>query len=302
MSYPHLTTENERNVFYANEGKMIIRLFLGIVTVQAILLAQPTNGLWTRVLMVESQFDRGTTFSLDVDQREYWITAKHILNGTQHPPFGSVKSKSVRLKILNPGLQGEQWLTADFSILDPGEDIDIIILAPTHLLLTNPLSSVTPSSAGVVLGANCEFLGFPYGGGWRATFSDATSAWMPFVKHCFVSALASQGDKRFWILDGINNAGFSGGPVAYLTGPQQQIFAVVSGYQTEPTEVITSPLQKPLPPKPQPAPSKGSQAKKGEDRVKQTVNLNSGFIIAFDIQSAIDAIHKNPIGPLREGK
>lgn len=286
---------------HLNYRNMINCALLGVLLVQPVV-AQPTTNLLTRVSMVESPLGRGTIFSLDVDQREYWITAKHILNGRQHPPFGSIKSKSERLKILNPNLQGEQWLTVDFSVIDPGEDVDIVVLAPPHLLLSNPLPSVTPSAAGVMLGGNCEFLGFPHGGGWRATFDNGTSAWMPFVKHCFVSALATQ-DKRFWILDGINNLGFSGGPVAYLTGPQQQIFAVVSGYQTEPTDVITSPLQKLTPPKPPPPPqSTESQAKEGAGGVKQTVNVNSGFIIAFDIQYVIDAIHKSPIGPLRNAK
>jgi len=282
---------------------MIKPVVTGLLVVHAVV-AQPTNNLWTRVLMVESPFGRGTTFSLDVDQREYWITAKHILNGREHPPYGSVENKSERLKILNPGIQGEQWLTVDFSVLDPGKDIDIVVLAPRNLLLSNPLPSVTPSAAGVMLGGNCEFLGFPYGGGWRAKFDNGSSVWMPYVKHCFVSALASEEDKKFWVLDGINNAGFSGGPVAYQTGPQQQVFAVVSGYLTEPTDVITSPLQKLSPPPKPPAPlqRKGSQAKVGTGNTKQTVNVNSGFIIAFDIQHAIDVIHKNPIGPLRTAK
>src|SRR5215472_10094057 len=40
--------------------------------------AQPTlNILLGRVVMVESKFDRGTAFSVDVNKREYWITAKH---------------------------------------------------------------------------------------------------------------------------------------------------------------------------------------------------------------------------------
>jgi hypothetical protein len=110
-----------------------------------------------------------------------------------------------------------------------------------------------------------------------------------------------QGDKRFWTLDGINNSGFSGGPVTYLTGPQQQVFAVVSGYLTEPTDVVTSPLPKPPAPPKSPAPRKLSQAKtkKEDGKTKQLVNVNSGFIIAFDIQYVIDAIHKSPIGPLR---
>jgi hypothetical protein len=50
--------------------------------------AQPTYDILERVLMVQSQNERGTIFSLDVDQREYWITAKHILTDAKHPPSG----------------------------------------------------------------------------------------------------------------------------------------------------------------------------------------------------------------------
>src|SRR5437764_282260 len=42
--------------------------------------ATPTNNVMSRVAMVESPHGRGTIFSLDVDNREYWITAKHVLN------------------------------------------------------------------------------------------------------------------------------------------------------------------------------------------------------------------------------
>jgi len=131
---------------------------------------------------------------------------------------------------------------------------------PSHLLLNSPLPSVNPSDVGVMLGGPCEFLGFPYGGGWRARFGNGSSAWVPYVKHCFVSAL-NQEDTKFWVLDGINNAGFSGGPVAYNTGPQQQVFGVISGYITEPADVIPS-SPKLAPPKP-PAPPKPRRDRKG---------------------------------------
>ena len=32
----------------------------------------------------------------------------------------------------------------------------------------------------------------------------------------------------------------------------------------------------------------------------EIVNVNSGFFVAYDISLAVDAIHKNPIGPLRQ--
>jgi hypothetical protein len=255
--------------------------------------ATPTFNVLTRVLMVESQYERGTTFSLDVDQREYWITAKHILTGAEHPPYGSVTSKSASLRILDPSSPGEKWLAINFSVIETEKDVDIVALAPPQPLLDDPLPSVPGDSGGAFLGGDCEFLGFPYGGGWRATFTDGKSFWMPFVKHCTVSAMTHE-DKRIWVLDGINNAGFSGGPVIFRTGPEQKIMAVVSGYHTEPTEVIPSAPDKSAP--------KSPKTKKPAAQPKETVNLNSGFIITFDISYAIDAIRQNPIGPLRKSK
>jgi hypothetical protein len=149
------------------------------------------------------------------------------------------------------------------------------------------------------MGGDCEFLGFPYGGGWR-TEVDGTSYWLPFVKHCTLSNLGvgnrgeskdariTVGDKKVWILDGINNHGFSGGPVIVNTFGAQRIMAVVSGYITDPEDVIDSSRTRRHPTS-QTAPS----------HPKQRVDANSGFIVAFDIIYAIEAINKNPIGPLR---
>lgn len=246
----------------------------------------PTTNTLSRVMMVQSKYFAGTIFSIDVDKREYWITAKHILTGAKHPPFGSIADKSVTLRILNPGGQGKQWVSEPFSVINSGEDIDIVVLAAPQPLLKDPLPSVATGSRGVLLGGDCEFLGYPsgVGGAWRGIFENGKSQWMPFIKHCTVSA-ESLADKRIWFLDGINNEGFSGGPVIFLTGPQQKILGVVSGYYTEPSEVIAD---VPVPPHPK--------------EPKEIVNVNSGFFAAFDISYAIDAIQKNPIGPLREDK
>jgi hypothetical protein len=242
--------------------------------------ATPTNDVLFRVLMVQSQYGRGTIFSLDVDQREYWITAKHVLTGAKHPPYGHVTEKAVSLRLLNPGQSGEVWRDETFTVVDPGDDkVDIVVLAPSHLLLEKPLPSVKASSIGLLLGGDCEFLGFPYGSAWRASFSNGDSYWMPFMKHCTVSAFVST-DPIIWLLDGIANEGFSGGPVVFKTGPEQQILGVISGYHTEVAEVVPVDTTAPNP--------------------KETVNVNSGFILAFDIHYAIDAIHKNPVGPLRK--
>jgi hypothetical protein len=270
--------------------KAFVSLLAFLVLQASTLLAQsaPTTSVLGRVMMVESRFGRGSIFSIDVDNREYWVTAKHVLTGAEHPPYGSVTMNSVSLRILDSGSAVERWIPVTFSVIDTEKDVDIVVLAAPQLLLGNPLPSVPADSSGAMLGGDCEFLGFAYGGGWLADLGNGKSMWMPFVKHCTVSALTNKA-LRMWVLDGINNVGFSGGPVIFRTGTDQRIMAVVSGYHTEPTDVISSALK--IPKMDEPAP-----------RRKETVNVNSGFLIAYDIAYAIDAIHKNPIGPARAAK
>ena len=253
----------------------------------------PTAGVLTRMTIIQSNYGSGTAFSIDVDGREYWVTAKHILTGAKHPPYGTITVKSAALRLLDPGAEHERWIPVTFSILDAGKDIDIVVLAPPTPILPNPLPSVKATFGDVMLGADCEFLGFPSapGGAWPARLPGGHSYWMPFVKHCFVSALPS--GTNVLILDGVNNPGFSGGPVVYRTGPDQRIIGVISGIVTEPAEVIPSLVAKaPVPPhKKAPAPPH-----------KEKVDANSGFIVAYSIDAAIEAIHKEQIGPLRTGQ
>lgn len=264
--------------------------------------AMPTTNILSRILMVQSQFGRASIFSIDVDQREYWITAKHVLNGKLHPPYGTVTDKSIALEILDPGAEGEHWLPETFSVIDPGDDIDIVVLAAATPILANPIPSLDTGSDHLVLGGDCEFLGFPYGGGWRAGMGP-NSFWMPFVKHCTVSAFSSNSpdSKKIWVLDGINNEGFSGGPVIFGTGPQQKLFAVISGYYTEPAEVVPYDASR-LAPQTRHRDEPSSQPADNNGHGREKVNVNSGFIVAFDIGYAVDAIKKNPIGPLRNAR
>jgi hypothetical protein len=129
----------------------------------------------------------------------------------------------------------------------------------------------------MMFGGTCEFLGFAYGGGWRAQFEKG-KYWLPYIKRCGVSG--QDNDVRLWILDGINNAGFSGGPVILGTGADLKIAGVISGYVPEPTDVIRGD-------------AKGDQVAAAKDKV----NLNSGFILAYDISHAVNLIKANPTGP-----
>jgi hypothetical protein len=262
--------------------------------------AQATNAALYRTFMIGTATERGTVFSIDVDNREYWITAKHLFTGVKTGPAGVYAPKTVTANILSQNGEGEnqhdqKWLTQTFTVIDPGKDIDILVLVPANPLLP-PEVSLDSSAGGIGIGGDCEFLGFPYGGGWKATTDKNAVIWLPYIKHCTISG-QNFSDVKFWVLDGINNEGFSGGPVLYGTGGSQKVFAVISGYYQEPLEVL--PAQAPdgsptgfIPPPPP------LLDEKTNTLGKQVVKANSGFIIAFDIQPAIEAIRHNPIGPL----
>ena len=174
-------------------GALILNIpcFMLVCTPAAAQPAMPTVNLLGRVLMVKSPAvaATGTIFSIDVDHREYWITAKHVLTGAEHPPYGFIEAKDITLSILNPeadsSTPGMKWLSEKFYVIDPGKDIDIVVLAAEQPLELTPSDiSVAP---GFMLGGDCEFLGFPFSAPWRITFQ-GKQFWMPFIKHCTISA------------------------------------------------------------------------------------------------------------------
>jgi len=265
----------------------LLLLLFPVYISMAVAQSAPTRNVLTRITIIQSEHGYGTAFSIDVDQREYWITAKHILTGAKHPPYGSITAKTATVRLLDSTSQQERWLTAHFSVLDAGKDVDIVVLASSAPLLQNPLPSVKTTIEGTTLGDDCEFLGFPSatGSAWPINLGDGSPYFMPFVKHCFVSSLPLPGSPVF-ILDGVNNPGFSGGPVIYRTGPSQQIIGVISGIVTEPAQVI-------------PSLGGSKSVSKAKHAPKARIDANTGFIVAYTIDTALDTIRKEPIGPLR---
>jgi hypothetical protein len=244
--------------------------------------AQPTNNIMFKTLMIKTKTETGTMFSIEVDGREYWLTAKHILTGRQSGPAGEIGEKTASLDVLDPIGDSIKWNPTRFTVIDPGKDIDIVVLVPGAKLQDIGLPSLKVSSGDFGMGQECSFLGFPFAGTWTATFSNSTRYKMPFIKHCYISGIIRQ-PTAILILDGINNPGFSGGPVLYHTGADQVVIGVIAGYRHEPTEVYS--LEMPSTPT-------AMQTTK-----KNVVNQNTGIIFAFAADAAVEAIRKNAIGP-----
>ena len=269
--------------------------------------------------LIETATSIGTAFTIEVDKREYWITAKHIITGIEAGPPGLVNTKTVVANLLLPysrrdEAQEKRWQTVRFTVIDPGKDIDILVLAPERPVATllppdsmKAASDTNPNdvNALVPIGGDCEFLGYPYGGSWKASTPGSRNKspsptdgwfWSPFAKRCMLSGTMVKNGVTIFVLDGINNLGFSGGPVIIGRGASTQVFAVVSGFHPEPLEVLSAPdpaqpYVSPLPPPPALPGQKATPAR------KQIVESNSGLILAYDITPAIRAIRAHPIGP-----
>jgi len=108
-----------------------------------------------------------------------------------------------------------------------------------------------------------------------------------------VSGIVRQANAAVLILDGINNPGFSGGPVLYHTGADQVVLGVISGFRNEPGEIHS--IEVPDVPTTAQTPDGKKSNKK-----KDVVDLNTGIIFAFMADVAIDAIKKNPMGSVEK--
>ena len=218
----------------------------------------PSNIL-QRVFNLRMDSRIGTGFTIEVDNRQYLITAKHVVGSSA--PSGMIEI-----------FHDNAWVAGPYRIIPvEAEVVDIAVLA-----LSQQLAGVLPVTLGfkgAFLSQSVFFIGFPFGLSidGRAVNSGYP---IPLVKHGILSAFFSQEGQPF-IIDGINNPGFSGGPVVTAENPQKpNIIGVVSGYRTSTEPVFQG----------------------GQSNPDLSVRANTGLLIGFEIDYAIRAIQKNPIG------
>ena len=133
---------------------------------------------------------------------------------------------------------------------------------------------------GIVLGQDVYFLGFPYS--ISSDIGDLNRNFpVSLIKKAILSAFGSNpSDTQVLYLDGHNNPGFSGGPVVFcnpysiasLSNPYK-VAAVISGMKYVEEPVYDS-----------------------DKRTHLVYRYNTGIIVAYRIQYALDLIQANPIG------
>jgi len=228
----------------------------------------PNNAL-QRTFRISQGDSCGTCFTIDVDGKQYVVTAKHVL-------IEDNTDLAKPIRIAHQGL----WKDAGLRIVGVADgEADVAVLAPANQM--SPSFMLTPSHADMLLGQDAYFLGFPFnmqmdGGELNRDFP------LPLVKRACVSAMHLRGPgPRLILLDGHNNPGFSGGPVVFARDGKDQyatsVAGVVSGYKS-----YFSPVYE----------------RDGKTETDKRVEDNSGILEACSIDYALDLIRENPIGAL----
>lgn len=162
------------------------------------------------------------------------------------------------------------WKAIDATLVGLAHgEIDVAVLA-LPVPLSPPNLPVRVSSDGLAYGQEVFFLGYPYGLRGLPNFGEE-GYHLPLVKRATLSTFA--GDA--FLLDGHNNPGFSGGPVIFgpRSSPPTNIAAVIVGFRYQPEPVF-----------------------EGESPTGFSYKYNTGIIICYKIEIALDLIKKNPIG------
>lgn len=221
-----------------------------------------TSEILTRVFHIRFRESSGTAFTIDVDRRQYLVTAAHVVEGV---------GETGDIELMHEG----RWkrlavrVTAAIPIR-----ADIVVLAsPFQLSHTLPLEL---SPDGLMLGQQMYFLGFPFG------MSMPDDPWgrrvpAPFAKGGINSAIVDEEGVHAIYVDAISNPGFSGGPLIFRQSHTNamHVAGVISGNAIDRAPVVVGANDRPTP---------------------FVSHGHAGLVVAHSIEHAVAAARSNPIG------
>jgi S1-C subfamily serine protease len=233
-----------RNARTSFKLSLVTLLFLfSSVAVGPIKAQMVTSNVLQRVFQLKCGDELGSAFTIDVKGRQYLVTARHLV--------GSVSDKGkVELR------READWFTVPVRVFFPTtKSVDIAVLAPDKVV--SPFHRL-PTEGNYFLSQDVYFLGFPYGMAIEGKTLNAGFP-LPFVKKGIIAAFIDSGaGYQIIFVDGVNNPGFSGGPVVY---------------QFQEDKVM-----------------------QGANDTLMSVRSNSGLLVAWSIKAALDLIEANPTG------
>src|SRR5579862_9808976 len=219
-----------------------------------------TTNVFSRVFRLKIGSESGTCFSLDIDGKQYIVSAKHLFERWDC-------NRSIEL------FHEGEWKKVKFDLVGHCNDlIDISVFAAPFQI--SPSFALEGSHKGLISGQDVYFLGFPYEiSGEMAKINRGFP--LPLIKKAIVSSMYQLEDPKGFLilLDGHNNRGFSGGPVVFteLGKNEFKVAAVIAGYHSVPEPIFD-----------------------GNRKLSQTYKYNTGIIESYGIEHAIELIHKNP--------
>lgn len=219
-----------------------------------------TSNILTRLFALRLGNELASGFTIEVKERQYLITARHFMDSA--PSATSIEI-----------FHNSTWVSLPFRRIEvEPATVDIAVLAITQQLST-PLP-VNVEFKGTSLSEQVFFLGFPFGLTIEGESLNGGFP-LPFVKHGIISAFEAAGRRgQPFFIDGINNPGFSGGPIVRVpSNGSPAIIGVISGYRFDQEPVFQK-----------------------SAATEMFVKANTGLVIAYPIDYAIEAIAKGPSG------
>ena len=222
-----------------------------------------------RVFQIKWRNSLGTAFAIDHHNRQYLITARHVVEGI---------ANTDKIEIYHE----QQWKYINVSLVGSGADsIDVTVLS-CSVGLAPPLTLVA-SANGIAHGQPLYFLGFPFGWRWETKVIIDHKFPTPFVKAGILSGASD--DFSLFVIDGHGNRGFSGGPVVFQPdghlSNELRVAGVVSSRPTRLNPVVSK---------------EGCIISNEDNSPLGYVHENPGFVVAVTINHAIELIDANPIG------
>ena len=220
--------------------------------------ANITMNVIERIIFIKYNDRYGTGFTVEVNNKQYIITAKHVVEGIK-------QNDSIFF------FQNNQWKKINVkNIQFKNPKIDAIALVPSIQL--TPVTNIKFSMDNMVLGQDVYLLGFPFGlttdvGSLNNNFPIA------FIKKGICSSIDTKNPeiKVIWI-DGYSNPGFSGGPIVFkdIFTENFKIAGVLIGHINERIDIMDE-----------------------KDKTGLYVEINCGFIYSIGIGSIIKLIKEN---------
>lgn len=219
-----------------------------------------TSNVYHRVRQIRISDNVGTAFALDVDGRQYLVTANHLLEDWR-------RDAPIHM------WHGQQWIALDVGIVGQNATADVAVFSPRRQIC-HPLA-LEPTAAHLVWSQDVYFLGYPHG--WRAEVPVEINGGypLPFVKKAIVSAMVKADGFETIFLDGHNNSGFSGGPVIFRQqgSGELKVCSIITGFRYVPEPIYDQGTELPF-----------------------VLHSNTGIIESSNINTAVDLIRANPTG------